>query len=397
MTNVEQHSREAQAANRKTDLRLPQLDALRGLAALTVFFAHAIPMMPVQPDFMAVIEKTPLRLCYDGLTAVLLFFVLSGFVLNLKFASLPVYERNWVAQFLVRRVFRIYPAFLAAVGICLLLKHTAFDPAAASPFSDWFAKYWRTPVSWSETMRVLTLIGNGLNIEDNPVIWSLTYEMRISLLFPIIILVVNRGSARSNLFALGIVYVCSFLLCSNGTVRYFPHFVLGAVCARHFGKISTWLKSRPLSVKLIWGGSAWLLYEAKTWLPFDHPTLQTKFLLEQAAAIGAAGFILACASFPTLGKLLQQRIFRFIGVTSYSFYLLHFIMLVALSPLVYARVPSFGVTWAIALVVSYAVALLVYRWIEIPFMTLGGRVARAFHGWRATPAPIQLAEKLSAK
>lgn len=347
--------------------------------------------MPVLPGFVPLIEKTPLHVCYDGLTAVLLFFVLSGFVLNLKFASAVSYERNWVGQFLVRRVFRIYPAFIAAVGICLLLKHTMFDPAAASPFSQWFAKYWRTPVSWSETLRVLTLIGNGLNIEDNPVIWSLTYEMRISLLFPLVIVAVNRGRARSDLVKLAAVYVVGFFLCSNGTIRYLPHFVLGAICARHFRALASWLSSRHWSMKLSWVLVALLLDETKSLLPLAQPSLKTKYVVEQLAALGAAGFILACASLRSLGALLSRKPLRFIGATSYSFYLLHFIVLVALSPVVFAWVPSFGVTWIAALGVSYALAFAVYRLVEVPFMRAGSRLAKKLRG---LPAPAVTVEAL---
>jgi peptidoglycan/LPS O-acetylase OafA/YrhL len=360
------------------DVRLPQLDALRGLAALTVFFGHAIPMMPATPSLMHYIDATPVHLLYDGLSAVLLFFVLSGFVLNLKFTSGVNYRRHWVINFLVRRIFRIYPAFLAVVAIGLLLKHYAFNPTLASPFSDWFAKYWRTPVTVQETIRLLTLVGNDLNVEDNPVIWSLTYEMRISLLFPLVVIVVNRGPFWNDITKLVFVYIVGYLFCSNGTIRYLPHFFLGAFCAKYFLTMAGWLARLPSSLKICWVMISILLYQAKALVPIDHSALQVKYVFEQVAGIGAAGLVLACASFRALGTMLRRRLFQFIGVTSYSLYLVHFILLVALGPIVYMRLPSFALTWAVVLMVSYIIAFALFKAVEMPFNKWGHQLARAF-------------------
>ncbi len=368
---------------RLQESRLPQLDALRGIAALAVFFGHAIPMMPTIPGLLQSINSTPLHIFYDGLSAVLLFFVLSGFVLNLKFVSKTNYGRHWVINFLVRRVFRIYPAFLAVVAIGLLLKHYAFNPELASPFSEWFAKYWRTPVTGHEMLRVLTLIGKDLNLEDNPVIWSLTYEMRISLIFPVVILAVNHGRLWSDLAKLGVVYVVGYLFCANGTIRYLPHFLVGAFCAKYFLRVAAWLARLPLPLQICWILASILFYQAKAFVPIDHSPIRINYLFEQVAGIGAVGFVLACGSFRALGSLLRGRLFQFIGATSYSFYLLHFIVLIALAPIVYALVPSFVLTWTAALIVSYLAAFALFKFVEMPFNRWGHQLPRAIQTQRA--------------
>ena len=102
------------------------LDGLRGLAAFSVFLSHAQGMIPATA-LMETLRSSPARILWDGAAAVSLFFVLSGFVLALPFIG-PIAKRLDVADFLVRRVFRIYPAYLVAIGLSLLLRlHARFN------------------------------------------------------------------------------------------------------------------------------------------------------------------------------------------------------------------------------------------------------------------------------
>ncbi len=94
--------------------RWSSLDAVRGLAALTVVAHHGFAALP---EFWAVytgaptsrlatiMAFSPLHLLWEGHQAVLVFFVLSGFVL-----SLPYWQGNppGYGTFLIRRFCRIY-------------------------------------------------------------------------------------------------------------------------------------------------------------------------------------------------------------------------------------------------------------------------------------------------
>ena len=132
--------------------RLTELDALRGLAALAVFWSHAFGMLASTPPLLKAIQYTPLRVLYDGTVAVLLFFVLSGFVLNLKYVDPENRKGRWAAVFVIRRIFRIYPACLASLCLASVLRMYAFDPALTTNFSSWFQKVWETPVDWSNML-----------------------------------------------------------------------------------------------------------------------------------------------------------------------------------------------------------------------------------------------------
>jgi peptidoglycan/LPS O-acetylase OafA/YrhL len=103
----------------------PFLNGLRGVAALAVCYTHANHLFPLRNDAYH----------HIGEQAVLLFFVLSSFLLSYRFLidwkrlqdwkeekKLPWYHWSWelreVAKYFLRRFFRIYPAYFTT---CLFI------------------------------------------------------------------------------------------------------------------------------------------------------------------------------------------------------------------------------------------------------------------------------------
>jgi peptidoglycan/LPS O-acetylase OafA/YrhL len=64
--------------------RYRQLDSLRGLAALTVFFGHFLGLKATILSY-PIVNSTPLITLFNGNAAVMFFFFLSGFVLSLPY------------------------------------------------------------------------------------------------------------------------------------------------------------------------------------------------------------------------------------------------------------------------------------------------------------------------
>jgi peptidoglycan/LPS O-acetylase OafA/YrhL len=360
--------------------RLPQLDALRGLAALAVFWGHAFGMMPATPALLVSIQNTPLHFFYDGGAAVMLFFVLSGFVLNLRYAQLSDFPRRWVAKFIVSRFFRIYPAFFAAVAVGLLLRHFLYHPPAAAVFSAWFSKFWRDPLLPGTFLRTLTLIGPGIDSDQiDPPIWSLKFEMRISLFFPLIIWITHfKRKPLGDLILLAAAYAGSFILCRETTFLYVPQFVLGAVCAKRIDLLKSALSRASRPAKAAWMVGALLLYQAGSFRhEFDPTALHFNYFINQIVGLGAASFIVGCIALVRIKTLLNQHLFQFIGRTSYSFYLLHFMLLIGLSPWIYRVTHSLAACWLSVLLLAYLLAILVFEAIELPLIRVGKRVAAA--------------------
>jgi peptidoglycan/LPS O-acetylase OafA/YrhL len=96
--------------------RFAELDSLRGLAALAVVLSHFTGVYLNTRHYTVFLYKFPMRILLDGRAAVILFFLLSGFVL-----SLPYRQRGLeYGTFLVRRICRIYLPYLGALLLAVL-------------------------------------------------------------------------------------------------------------------------------------------------------------------------------------------------------------------------------------------------------------------------------------
>ncbi|TPL33731.1 acyltransferase [Mesorhizobium sp. B2-4-8] len=108
------------------------LDGLRGVAAVAVVFYHAIldqsattvavldPPVQSLGSFRDIATKVALTIA-NGQSAVLLFFVLSGFVLKRSLARTAGPAWSVCCKFIVRRLCRLYPAVIFCMAFCFVL------------------------------------------------------------------------------------------------------------------------------------------------------------------------------------------------------------------------------------------------------------------------------------
>ena len=104
--------------------REASLDLLRAVAALTVAagHAHVIPMS-------------------YGVTGVWLFFALSGYLLTGPMLAPAALRPIWIGAYLLRRVARIYPAWLVLIAVLVFFLNDRHLPNLLdydAPFSAWF-------------------------------------------------------------------------------------------------------------------------------------------------------------------------------------------------------------------------------------------------------------------
>lgn len=168
-------------------LHFPALDSLRGLAAFGVVLAHVGAFYHGANIGAGGFKRAISALERIGHPAVILFFVLSGFVLMLAYGR--QHSVNY-SEFLVRRVFRIYPAYL----VCFCGALLCFLLIAPVP-SPTLGKYWNDviplPQHWGSVGAMATLLFYGDGYSVLPVTWSLVHEMRFSLLFPAMLIAVK--------------------------------------------------------------------------------------------------------------------------------------------------------------------------------------------------------------
>jgi exopolysaccharide production protein ExoZ len=298
--------------------RYVALDGLRGLAVLLVFFVHAAgnaasAFLGTNLDSMAFTKlhtggERLLFWLHRSHHGVFLFFVLSGFLIG---------KMWWPRQalryrtFVRRRTLRIYPAFLLAFAASLLFAYGS---------DNWH------PPDWPRVAGNLLFL-NGL--PDSPVMpfntvtWSLFYEMAFYLAFPWLLLGAMRivpGHARW-LAAAGIampalaVAAGASSLHLSWSLLFFG--VAAAMCEERL--VST---ARRVPTVLV----------AAAYLAVTTQGLYD--LLPAAPAIMAFGVATVlvlgkcCAADNVMATLLSSRPAVWLGRVSYSFYLLHWMIVV---------------------------------------------------------------------
>jgi peptidoglycan/LPS O-acetylase OafA/YrhL len=364
--------------------RFRSLDSLRGIAALIVVVHHLALVLPqaTQDEFAAI----TLPLVLSGRFAVMVFFVLSGFVL-----ALPYFDDKDVpyVQYIVRRFCRVYIPFAFAVvvsGVCCALIGGPYMPM----FSKWINEFWAAPVTGQLIAQQLLMTGSdGLkSISLDPPIWSLIVEMRISILFPLLVLCVRRFGWASVTVALVLAYGCGKLQIAIGektaagvpesvigtflfTGRYVILFLLGVIMAARLSKMKE--LARSLSPKRHATALAGLM---AVWLVLAYKDFETSHsgAVDVFCGVFAMYLIALCVTFPKLSLRLSGTVWLWLGDISYSLYLIHMpVMLVVfylLHP--YASLPVMvAVSFSAALIAGHVMHYLVER----PSMTLGRKLS----------------------
>ncbi len=159
--------------------RLAWLDVLRGLAALFVVFDHLSYYVLVPARWVIYSWFDP------GNYGVFVFFIISGYIVP---ASLE--RKGSVRTFWVSRVFRLYPLYLLAVGLAVglwLVHFGGLRGAGADPETSVLAQ-----------LLMMSNVLAGPNLPN--VVWSLSYEMIFYLL--LVALFTARIHRRSSWYAL---------------------------------------------------------------------------------------------------------------------------------------------------------------------------------------------------
>ena len=343
-----------------------------------MFASHVMDTLP-QTKLFSALQFSPLGIIWDGQSAVILFFVLSGFVLALPFArpKTKICCPRFYICFAFLRVFRIYPAYWFAL-IFSMAAMTVFVPSGMAETSDWARSQWHhgiADVTPSQLVRQLLLIVSfKYNLIDPPS-WTLLIEIRMSLLVPFLIAAFRiLGRAYYATILLLLLFGLGMLV---QQLYYLPMFALGVALAGY------WPNARNLASKIprtfFWLGVAVAiaLYGNKHVLGLQRGIVAGEY----AAAVGAALLLLLAVSDNAFSALLNSGPVQFMGRISYSFYLLHLPIFLVLTSWMYPVVNSILLVFPVALVIICFVSYLSFTWIEYPAIRFSHRLAnRRFSG-----------------
>lgn len=357
--------------------RFRELDSIRGLAALIVVFHHFHNMWffsETRGRGLWTAIESPF---FAGRQSVILFFVLSGFVLSIPYlhGSSQSYP-----MFMLRRILRIYCPYLFALGLALMGNAEWHGKLGRGAWAD---GTWNGPVTWLAVWQHVLMIGAYNYGQFNTAFWSLVHEMRISLIFPFLFLLIRRltvwaallMAATCSLMAHFTDYLGADSALVLQTLEYVTTFICGILMAIHQTEMGRWYRQRRTLERLALAVCFFLLYDFSQWIP-GLWKLSAWHVSEWPVTVGAGGLILIGLNSGIARRLLGSVAPRFLGRISYSLYLVHGTVLYALAFLLNGK-SSALIAFAIYLPTVLLLSTVFCFWIEEPFLRLGRRISRS--------------------
>lgn len=369
-----------------------ELDSLRGLAALTVLVGHFLLIFTfVEPDTFSnheyniwnIFKYSPLHILFAGYEAVILFFLLSGFVLSLPFYKNDFsFSKQWYKGYLIKRFFRIYLPYIISTLIAIVMV-LLIRPSFIEGASDFVNRLWASDLTLRNLLGHTLLIGEFNTSTLNPVIWSLSHEMRISIIFPFLMYAVLKFDYKKT-FAIALFFsIASYGLLSflpyKGAISIWmsPHyaaiFIIGALLAKHIDSIVSYIRGLKPLYKLVLFCLALCTYTYK-WNFYDVDILHIGIVNEWSTVFGASLFIIVAFSSSTMSAFLNLKPIHYLGKISYSLYLYHTISLLFVVHLINNYDAKASIL-AASFVLSFILAVLSYHFVEIPSIKLGRRLS----------------------
>jgi peptidoglycan/LPS O-acetylase OafA/YrhL len=332
--------------------RVPQLDAVRGIAILLVMLVNTsekYPQLHLQP------------LVRNGWMGVDLFFALSGFLITgilLDTKDSPDYFKN----FYVRRVLRILPLYYAILLFMFVLV-PLLRPSEAHTVFEKSSPWWAYPVFLQNFLVPRpTLAAGPLGAS-----WSLAIEEQFYLVWPLAVRYFSGVALRR--IAAGMILVAApltFYLSTQDVLIY------SNVICRQVGLMAGALLALTIRredfapakyVKAAWG-----LFAVAWVCAFLSEYLGARWLSFSLVAVGATSFIFLAlhSEQPLLRAILRNRFLIFTGTISYGLYLLHKIPGDVAETLHFDQHPA--VILPVVFAGSYGLAVLSWNFLEKPFL-----------------------------
>lgn len=371
----------ADASHTRADRRLASLDGLRGLAALSIFVFHG--WLYTMPEPSATDRSTVGDYAVHELRlALVLFFVLSGFLLSRPWiaAALGDRPRPSIGRYVRTRAARILPAYYVALGGSILLlwglqgtPGLRLPPAGELPLFVVFGQN----------------LSAGSVMKLNPPMWSLAVEVSFYAILPLIGWLALRLPRRRGTLAIvplallvvGVIY--NWTIAGQGLSMTFsktlaamlPYFALGMLAALLAQGRTIEMGTKRL---LVTAGVALVLVDAfaKAAAPASgiDATMLFSIMRDLPSAVGFALIVGAFAIAPR-SRVFGGRVLPALGIISYGFYLWHVPVLMVMRGYDVLPLDPFLGT-ALALLPSLALAALSWFVCERPVLRWTARRER---------------------
>ncbi|NLS56207.1 acyltransferase family protein [Hafnia alvei] len=350
--------------------RIESLDIFRGICAILVMFFHIRVSGTI----------TELSISRNAFIFVDFFFILSGFVIAMKYTN----SSNTFKEYITSRFFRIYPLFFILMTISILteiLKYIAHKKLGiefgATPFTggsspEFIPYYYTLTQAWFSWVK-----SDGFLYPS----WSISIEFYMYIILWILI---SGKFYKSSSFAF-LLFSISISLYQHGAS--YPNDIIRGMTGIPLGALAFYFRDKIKALPYMELPMIIICYFAVSQdYSYKYFCVAASFLITIVVFSHDAGVI---------SKIIINRLLKYIGKLSYSIYLTHALVLYAfvlLSILIgkalgvnfshyegSSRVIDFGNifinnTFIIsAIIVTIITSHITNKYIEVPFMKIAKR------------------------
>jgi peptidoglycan/LPS O-acetylase OafA/YrhL len=361
--------------------KIAALTALRFFAALSIVLHHLRGSFGINVN------------AFQGWNfgvAVSLFFVLSGFVLQYSYGHIS--RQSEIRSFYFKRVFRIWPLHLICAVLAILLIPNLLENSVRGVLiltSNLFLVQGWVPIP-------------EYYFSINPVSWSISVEVFFYLLFPALTVALRRQGVLILLFVTFIITILIISaggkfpnysvdaaneITSHGLIYINPitrlfEFVLGMSTASVYKKVQFIPNSMLASIFEIVILSTAVLWVSPLGRMFDQMLNIQNHGLAMYWGYTGAGLIWCAVIFILafnkgfISRILQNKIFVFLGEISFALYMIHY----PISNILTAKLTVNEFAPSIPLVTYFTVCLslstILFLIIERPCVRLGNKILK---------------------
>jgi peptidoglycan/LPS O-acetylase OafA/YrhL len=365
--------------------KLDCIDALRGIAALSIFIYHIYVTTGIYP-----IQIIPERFIGLTLAGIPLFLIISAFTLYSSLDNRAGEKRKFF-KFYLRRFFRIAPLFYLLLIIVVL--DSLIIQKAVPSWQDIL-------VNFTFTFNLVPQYSMSLFSDG----WTVGVEMLFYLVLPLVFIKVNN-IRRSIVLFIGIYWLSkeirwllgtiigeNIMMSTNYDFYNFSHwayiFPLGVICYLIYKSYLPKMRREyrapaAFSMLLL---SLVILFMFINNLPLTlalsdlYEPLSILTRLREMSSVAFVLLILSLSLKPN--RLIVNRFTRFFGTISYSLYLIHPFIVEPLKPVyvyiyghtIYSTDLSLFLCILLTLLIVTPVSLLTYHLIETPGIRMGKKV-----------------------
>lgn len=342
----------------------------RLMAALLVMVWHFLRYAP--PGHEAVSAGL-----YRLMPLMEMFFMISGFLIMLRYCDVLRFERNGYMRFIIRRIARFYPLYLVTLAFFVVVALAVHFGIVRTDGPERYAFGALLP-----NILLIQAWGVTDTLTYNYVAWSMSAEWFCYLLLPVIVTAYRIGgkaglavvallsiAALEWAVAAGIIPFPSWLRADTwGAYRAFADFALGALVA---------IAARD---------SRWALTShAPAWICFALSIAAMAMLLSSYMIVGLLALsmflaVVAERNNPAGSRLLAPL--HPIGKVSLGIYLIHPVIEAIMFAIVWRKlveplgIVGFYTFWLLPMLTVIAVAVLSERYFETPLANLIGAWAK---------------------